>query len=149
MAGLLQKFKKSEPTAVPATPAVASASAVPAESNVKPAKKMATKTSDSPAAVIGKTAQAYRILIRPMVTEKAAEMGALGKYVFMVNPKMNKVEVKKAIRSVYGVDPVGVHILNFEGKYVRYGRSFGKRKDWKKAVVTLKPGDKIEIYEGV
>ncbi|OGY45565.1 MAG: 50S ribosomal protein L23 [Candidatus Buchananbacteria bacterium RIFCSPHIGHO2_02_FULL_38_8] len=88
-------------------------------------------------------------MIKPLVTEKAADLGALGKYVFAIDPKMNKIEVKKAIRSIYKVDPVQVNILNFSGKYVRYGRVWGKTKNWKKAVVTLKPGDKIEVYEGV
>ncbi len=97
----------------------------------------------------GKSKQAYKVLIKPLVTEKAADLGALGKYVFAVNPKINKIEVKKAIRTIYGVEPVGVTILNFSGKSVRYGRVSGRTKNWKKAVVTLKPGDKIEIYEGV
>src|SRR3989338_3394361 len=76
--------------------------------------------------VKGKTAQAYRVIIKPLVTEKAADLGALGKYVFAIDPKMNKIEVKKAIRSIYKVDPVQVNILNFSGKYVRYGRVWGK-----------------------
>jgi large subunit ribosomal protein L23 len=62
---------------------------------------------------------------------------------------MNKVEVKKAIRVIYKVDPVSVNIANFSGKKVRYGRRSGKTKDWKKAIVTLKSGDKIQVYEGV
>ena len=97
----------------------------------------------------GGTTQAYKILIRPMITEKATELGALNKYVFVIDPKMNKVEVKKAIRSVYNVEPTRINISNIAGKNVSYGRIRGQRKNWKKAIVTLKAGDKIEVYEGV
>ena len=97
----------------------------------------------------GKTNQAYQVLIKPLVTEKASELGILNKYVFAVNRRMNKIEIKKAVRSIYNVDPVSVNILNFSGKNVRFGRIKGKTKAWKKAVITLRPGDKIEIYEGV
>jgi large subunit ribosomal protein L23 len=97
----------------------------------------------------GKTASSYRFLVKPLVTEKAGNMSAEGKYVFEVNSFANKVEIKKAIRAVYNVNPVKINILNVSGKSVRYGRTQGKTKNWKKAVVTLKPGDKIEVYEGV
>jgi large subunit ribosomal protein L23 len=97
----------------------------------------------------GLTNQAYRVLLKPLVTEKASSLGILNQYVFAVDPRMNKVEVKKAIRVIYKVDPVSVNIANFSGKKVRYGRRSGKTKDWKKAIVTLKSGDKIQVYEGV
>lgn len=111
--------------------------------------KEVSKSTGKQGDIKGKTKHAYRVLIKPLVTEKATEFGALGKYVFAVNPKMNKVEVKKAIRTVYNVDPVKINMANFKGKTIRYGRIQGKTKGWKKAVVTLKPGDKIEVYEGV
>ena len=88
-------------------------------------------------------------MLKPLITEKASELGALNKYVFAINPKMNKIEVKKAIRKIYQVDPLKVNILNFSGKKVRAGRIQGSTKNWKKAVVTLRSGDKIEVYEGV
>lgn len=112
-------------------------------------KKVETKSAQAKGELKGKTQQAYRVLVKPLVTEKAADLGAYGQYVFAIDPKMNKIEVKKAIRTIYGVDPVKVNILNVSGKAVRYGQVWGKTKNWKKAVVTLKPGDKIEIYEGV
>ena len=112
-------------------------------------KKEVPKSTEKSGDIKGKTKQAYQVLIKPLVTEKATEFGALGKYVFAINPKMNKIEVKKAIRTVYNVDPVKVNIANFSGKKIRYGRIKGKTKSWKKAIVTLKPGDKIEVYEGV
>ena len=108
-----------------------------------------TKSQAKKTELSGKSLQAHQVLVKPLITEKAAELGALNKYVFVVNPKMNKVEIKKAIRTIYKVDPTQVNILNFSGKKVRYGRTIGTTKHWKKAVVTLKPGDKIEVYEGV
>lgn len=95
------------------------------------------------------TAQAAMVLIKPVVTEKAADLGALNKYVFEIATHLNKKEVKKAIWSVYGVLPISVNIIRVSGKFVRYGRASGKTKNWKKAIVTLKAGDKIEIYHGV
>lgn len=109
-----------------------------------PAKSQATKSVTK-----GKTQRADRVLIRPLVTEKSSDLGSLGKYVFMIDPRMNKIEVKKAIRKIYNVDPVQVNISNISGKRTRYGRITGRTKNWKKAIVTLRPGDKIEIYEGV
>lgn len=92
---------------------------------------------------------AYRILIKPLVTEKATDLGSLNKYVFLISDKANKLEVKKAIYSVYGVKPEAVNIVKIEGKRVRRGRITGKRKDIKKAIVSLKAGDSIQVYEGV
>jgi len=115
------------------------------ENDKKEVKKPGTSEGD----IKGKTSQSYRILIKPLITEKAGDLGAINKYVFAVNPRMNKVEVKKAIRTIYKVEPVKISISNFSGKNVKYGRIRGKTKNWKKAIITLKEGDKIEVYEGV
>ncbi|KKQ56921.1 MAG: 50S ribosomal protein L23 [Parcubacteria group bacterium GW2011_GWA2_38_13] len=92
---------------------------------------------------------AYKNVIRPLVTEKSATMASVDKYVFVVKNYMNKIEVRKAIKDMYGVLPVRVNMVFVSGKNVRHGRSSGKTKDWKKAIVSLKKGDKIEVYEGV
>lgn len=93
--------------------------------------------------------QAYRVLIKPMVTEKATTLGSSNQYVFMVGIDTNKIEVSKAIQEVYGVKPISVNIIKVKGKKVNRGRITGKRKDFKKAVITLKKGDTISVYEGV
>ncbi len=95
------------------------------------------------------TGDAYKFLMRPLITEKVADLGMYGKYVFEVSPNANKVEIEKAIKKVYGVHPVKINIVNMGGKRRRFGRVSGQTKDWKKAIITLKPGDKIEVYEGV
>ena len=95
------------------------------------------------------TKNAYRILVKPLVTEKATHLKAENKYLFEVNSSANKSEIKKAIFHVYGTWPLNVHVINVRGKDVRYGKSTGITKSKKKAIVTLKPGESIEIYEGV
>jgi len=87
--------------------------------------------------------------LKPLVTEKATNLGVLNKYVFAVSPKANKIEIAEAIEAVYGVKPVSVNVMRAEGKTIRSGRTFGKRKDWKKAIVALPQGKTIKIYEGV
>lgn len=93
--------------------------------------------------------RAYAVLVKPMITEKASVLGAMNKYVFMVSVESNKIDVAKAINEVYGVKPVSVNMIRSEGKTKRYGRYVGKRKDFKKAMVTLPAGKTIQVYEGV
>ncbi|MFH0804983.1 MAG: 50S ribosomal protein L23, partial [Patescibacteria group bacterium] len=105
------------------------------------AKKVKTKKDD--------TGDAYRVLIRPMITEKGSFLGMSGQYLFEVATSANKVEVVKAIKKVYGVTPISVRMMNVTGKKIRYGRSEGRTKRWKKAIVSLPAGQKIEIQEGL
>ena len=147
------KNKKDQPVAPAKEPAPAADAekkeSVKAEKKIDKAENKESKKTAKPRALKGNTDMAHRILIKALITEKASDIGVLNKYIFAVNPKANKVEIKKAIRTVYHVDPVKINISNFSGKSVRYGRVRGVTKGWKKAVVTLKPGDKIEVYEGV
>lgn len=119
------------------------------------AKKASTKDlypEKKEAAVVGagrKFGNAYKVLIKPLITEKAGIMNAENKYVFEVANNSNKIEVAKAVREVYGIQPVNVNIIKVLGKNTRQGRTSGKRKDWKKAIVTLPKGQSIQIYEGV
>lgn len=96
-----------------------------------------------------KFGQAYRVLLKPLVTEKATNLGVFNKYVFAVAPETNKIEVAKAVEEIYGIKPVGVNIIKMKGKSVRRGRTSGKRKNWKKAIVALPAGKTIKVYEGV
>ena len=95
------------------------------------------------------TRLAYKILIKPLITEKATNLVSLNKYAFKVANNANKVEIKKAIKALYGFEPVSINIITARGKRVTYGRIRGKKSNWKKAIITLKAGDKLEIYEGV
>jgi len=105
--------------------------------------------SSSPSTMTSGALQATKILIKPLVTEKAATISALRQYVFAVAPSANKSEIKKAVRALYGVEPTSVNVARVSGKQGRFGRSLGQRKNWKKAIVTLKEGQSISLYEGV
>jgi len=92
---------------------------------------------------------AYKILVKPLITEKASIMAAENKYFFSVSRNANKLEVAQAIEEVYGVKPTSVNTVNYSGKKVRSGKITGKRSDWKKAIITLPKGNTINVYEGV
>ncbi len=118
-----------------------------ADTKKKTTTKKETKTDDK---VTGKSrAQAYRILVRPLVSEKATMNEMQGKYTFVVDVNATKDEIKKAVETVYGVRPVSVRTALFEGKRKRFGMIRGKRSDWKKAIVSLPKGRTINIHEGV
>jgi len=79
------------------------------------------------------------------ITEKASDLTGLRKYIFVIDKKANKSEIKKAIESAYGVKIESVNIINIKGKTKRLGRSLGKTPAVKKAVITLEEGQKIDI----
>lgn len=87
------------------------------------------------------------IVIKPVVTEKSYSLAGQNKYTFVVDPKANKVEIKKAIEDLFKVKVLKVNTLNVKGKPRRVRGRAGFRPDYKKAVVTLRPGDKIEVFE--
>jgi large subunit ribosomal protein L23 len=92
----------------------------------------------------------YGVIHRPIVTEKSnIQKEEFNKFVFEVDTNANKIEIKNAVQRLFNVKVINVNISGFKGKKKRLGRTVGKRSDWKKAVITLKPGDKIEFYEGV
>jgi len=91
----------------------------------------------------------YDIVVRPLITEKSSLLKETGnQYVFEVQRRINKIEIKKAVEKLFKVKVLSVHVMNMEGKKKRLGRFAGKKSDWKKAIVTLRPEDKITIFEG-
>ncbi len=93
---------------------------------------------------------ARKIILRPLVTEKSTDFRVKeDKYAFEVDLKTNKPEIKKAIEELFKVNVVGVHTMIVHGKVKRMGRFEGKRPNWKKAIVSLKKGEKIEFFETV
>ena len=145
--GLFNKTDDTKKTVKKATPKVKKEE-VASESmqDLYAAENKAAKKVSAKKKVNG---QAYRVLVKPMITEKAAHLNSINQYVFMVNTSANKISVAKAIEEVYGVKPTSVNVIKMEGKKVNRGRITGKRKDFKKAIVTLKKGESISIYEGV
>ncbi|MCK5118829.1 MAG: 50S ribosomal protein L23 [Candidatus Latescibacteria bacterium] len=91
-----------------------------------------------------------RIIRRPLITEKAnALREAHNQYCFEVDRSANKIEIKGAVEELFEVHVTDVRTATIHGKVKRMGRFQGKRPDWKKAMVTLRAGDSIELYEGV
>jgi large subunit ribosomal protein L23 len=91
----------------------------------------------------------YDIIVKPIITEKSSLLKETGnQYVFQVQRDTNKIEIKKAIEKLFKVKVVSVQVARMQGKTRRVGKFFGKKPDWKKAVVKLSPKDKITIFEG-
>ena len=92
---------------------------------------------------------ARRIVLRPLMTEKHMRLKELHNVVaFQVRPDANKVEIRSAVEAVFNVKVSAVRTASFEGKLKRMGKFQGRRRDWKKALVTLAPGHKIDLVEG-
>jgi large subunit ribosomal protein L23 len=91
----------------------------------------------------------YAVLLRPIITEKTTVLTGQNKYVFEVDVRANKVQVKEAVQLAFNVRVSDVNTIKMKGKPRRFGRKVTRMPDWKKAVVTLVPGDKIELFEGI
>lgn len=92
---------------------------------------------------------AHDVLIKPLVSEKTMGLMEENKYTFFVDPKANKIEIKKAVEEIFKVKVLDVRTMNLKGKFKRQGKHSGYTSDRKKAIVTLKQGDKITVYEGL
>jgi large subunit ribosomal protein L23 len=91
---------------------------------------------------------AHDIIVRPIITEKSSRMMEDNKYTFEVHPQANKTEVRKAVETVFKVKVEKVHTLKVRSKPKRMGVFLGKSRAWKKAIVTLAEGERIEFFEG-
>lgn len=91
----------------------------------------------------------YRTIVTPVVTEKSSEAYSTRlEYTFRADPSASKQEIRQAIERLFEVTVVSVRTMMMPAKMRRRGRTQGRRARWKKAIVTLQPGDKIEIFEG-
>ena len=106
---------------------------------------MKTKTAIAKKAATDKNPDIYKILKHPLITEKTSDLSMLNKYIFVVGQTANKSEVKKAVESLYGVSVLGVNIVKVPRKKRHRGRVTGWKAGFKKAIVSVKEGDKIEI----
>lgn len=91
----------------------------------------------------------HEVLRRPVVTEKGTVLKEQNKYIFEAQRKANKAQIKEAVEKAFGVTVISVNVINMPRKARGFGRLRGYRSQWKKAVVTLKEGDKIEVFDGV
>ena len=112
------------------------------------AKSLSKKMRKEPSVVATRTD--YSVLLNPIITEKSSVIGASGRtVVFHVDPRATKTEVKAAVERIYKVNVEGVRTLNMKGKVKRSARSIGQRADKKKAYVTLREGQTINLVEGL
>lgn len=91
----------------------------------------------------------YQVLQRPLVTEKMTYLQELGKYAFEVHPQANKIQIKQAVETAFKVKVRAVNIISVPGEKRRMRQGWVKASSWKKAVVTLEPGYKIQLFEGI
>jgi large subunit ribosomal protein L23 len=91
----------------------------------------------------------HEVLVRPIISEKNTMLNEQGQYVFEVSDRANKIMVRQAVEALFNVGVTAVNVLNVKGKRKRSSRSLGVTRSWKKAIVTLKQGDRIELFQGV
>ena len=93
--------------------------------------------------------EAQKIIRKPLITEKSTRQKEESRqYVFEVHRDANKIEIQSAVERLFKVKVLQVRTSNVLGKIKRLGRRYGKRPDWKKAIITLKEGDRIDFFEG-
>lgn len=93
--------------------------------------------------------QLHEIIKRPLITEKNATLQPTGKYVFEVGARANKMQIKNAVEDAFKVTVLSVNVITIQAKEKHVGRRVLKTSPWKKAIVTLKDGDKIELFESL
>ena len=93
--------------------------------------------------------EARDIILKPLITEKSVAKMSEGKYAFKVRLDANKTQIKQAIEEIFGVTVTRVNTMRMRGKLRRQGKYIGRRSDWKKAIVQLKEGDSVQIFEGL
>lgn len=144
--GLLDRFKNKKEQELtsdaPKQVEVAKPKAVKGE-------KKAEEKKEAPKASKVLRHETTRVIITPVITEKAAHLSESNTYVFKVQVKATRVQVASAFKELYGVQPARVNIVNMRAEPVRFGRSKGKEKSWKKAYVTTPKGKSIQVYEGI
>jgi len=91
----------------------------------------------------------HDVIIRPIVSEKSNALMGQGKYTFVVHPRATKVQIRQAVEELFRVRVRSVNTARFRGKPRRFGVHRGRTPAWKKAVVTLAPGEKIQFFEGM
>ncbi len=135
--GLFSRKKKEEEKPKPEETANG---AVPAGEG-----EVATPTMPAVKLPKGEDANSYQIILKPLITEKGGLLEGYGQYFFKVAKDANKVEIKKAVEKLYKVRVDRVNVISVPSKFRRVGEHEGKKSGFKKAIVTLKKGDKIEI----
>lgn len=124
-----------------------------AESKAKVAEKkedlILPAKSDLPKTGKSKASRVFAVFIKPLVSEKNSIAASRDIYAFAVQRSANKIEVAKAFKALYNVKPLSVRVMIMPEKQKRYGRIAGTRGEWKKAIIRVPKGAKVDIYAGV
>ncbi len=121
----------------------------PKGSKAKDSKDAVSEDAKKSTSLFSGNGSNYHIILRPVVTEKSAHMESENKYVFIVSNSATKGQIKKAIKDLYGVKAVAVHSMNIQGKNLNFGRTPGRRSDFKKAIVTIAKNSSLKLHEAV
>jgi large subunit ribosomal protein L23 len=92
---------------------------------------------------------ARQIIVRPVVTERSTSLGEQDAFTFIVAEDANKIEIRRAVEELFDVKVQSVNTMRYRGKLRRVGRSTGRRASFKKAIVKLVEGERIDVYEGI
>ncbi len=98
---------------------------------------------------MAKAIHPYQVLKRPLITEKTTMLGAQGQYVFEVDTRANKPQIAEAVEHAFDVHVLKVRTMMVRGKMRRFGSRVKRQPSWKKAIVTIQPGEQIQYFEGV
>ncbi|MDP3244416.1 MAG: 50S ribosomal protein L23 [bacterium] len=110
-------------------------------------KKQAEENKDAKVIIAARPSALSGVISRPFLSEKASLLSEQAKIVFEVERTANKRQIAEALKALYGVEPLKVHVLNMRGRWVHYGKILGKTKARKKAIATFPQGTKIDIYK--
>lgn len=151
--GILARFTSKKEQEISSKVAAAPAEAKKPAAKKKAAAVKAPKADTKKEAAVGKagamTSDLVDILRKPLVTEKSAIQASHGQYAFRVAMDANRIQVRNAVKAMYGILPTSVNIQRVRGKFVRFGQKSGMRQTWKKAIVTLPAGKTIDVHSGV
>ena len=92
---------------------------------------------------------AHDIIVKPVITEKSMSMMGSNKFTFVVHRRANKVQIRQAVEEIFKINVVSVNTMNMDGKARRVGVHSGFKSDWKKAIVKIADGQKIDFFEGM
>jgi large subunit ribosomal protein L23 len=119
------------------------------EEKPKPAETVEEKVETSPTPAVelpkGEDAESYGVILGPHITEKGTALEKMGKYIFKVSKDANKIVIKKAVEKLYKVKVKNVNILKMPSKFRQVGEHEGRKPGFKKAIVTLEKGERIEV----
>lgn len=148
--GFFDRFKSKKERELGATAGSASTTPEKVKAEVKELKAAEKAKKEEPLIATERVSmEAAKVLYAPVVTEKSARAANDSKYTFAVPRTATKVDVSHAVEKAYKVTVTKVNTQRVRGKIVRFGRSLGQEKSWKKAIVTLKAGEKLDVYEGL